>query len=52
MGVYVIEFIGPNGRLSCTRIVADTARMALDEFERNHPGCDVTELRRDHHVQA
>ena len=49
MNLYVIEFIS-KGRLTCTRIVADTARAALDEFERSHPGCEVVELRKDHHV--
>jgi hypothetical protein len=48
MHVYAIEYINGGGKLTTTRYAADTAGTAVREFERDHPGCELTELRRVH----
>ena len=48
MNVYAIEYVTAGGRLATTRYGADTAGTAVREFERDHPGCELTELRRVH----
>lgn len=52
MTVYAIEYEIPDEatvpRFGHTAVSAQDADAALEEFRRNHPNADITELRRVH----